>query len=80
MLGIERLCARVPCNIVNFFSKSKLIRGGFFYFLVKYLAFETNFIVLNKTAGRKLGKSVLPAELQVMVYEVSGLELKDHDP
>lgn len=41
---------------------------------------NSNFIVLNETAGCKLGKSVLPAELQVTVYKVSGLELKDHGP
>lgn len=33
-------------------------------------------IVLNGTVGCKLCKSVLPAELQVVVYKVSGLELK----
>lgn len=41
---------------------------------------NNNYIVLNETAGCKLGKSVLPAELPVMLYELSGLELKDHDP
>lgn len=62
----------------------------FFYSLVKYLVFETNFtsvimtsaannhlIVLNGAVDCELCKSVLPAELQVVVYEVSVLELKD---
>lgn len=74
------------------FSSLRAYLCIFFYSLVKYLAFETNFtlvmtssensnfIVLNETAGCKLGKSVLPAELQVTAYKVSGLELKDHGP
>lgn len=85
----------ITCKGAMYYSKFSSLRAYlciFFYSLVKYLAFETNFtlvmtssensnfIVLNETAGCKLGKSVLPAELQVTAYKVSGLELKDHGP
>lgn len=38
---------------------------------------NNRFIALNGTVGCKLCKSILPPELQVVVYEVPGLELKD---
>lgn len=86
----------IMCKGTMYYCKFSSLRACLcivFCSLVKYLVFETNFtwlirtssannnfVVLNETAGCKLGKSALPAELQVMVYEVFGLELKGHDP
>lgn len=89
------VCDReIRCKDSVYYSKLSSLSACFcivvfFYSLVKYLVFETNFtwvittssannhfIVLNGTVGCKLCKSVLPAELQVVVYKVPGLELK----